>query len=195
MYQYRDLNFSDQPRPLGQVSPGPLVVGDGADVAALESRATDLETIANGSGWAVYVNTAGAQTLTASTKVALVNNAGTKITTQHPIDVAALYDGTVITGRTGDSIGIGLELTFTPSSGVASSLYLAIDIGGGVGEIYPRDFAILKGSGVAHRISYVTMAYTLDTWAANGGTIRVESDGPGDITAVRYVIHRLHKAR
>lgn len=161
------------------------MTGQGARIASLEDC----------TGWGAYVNTAGTQTLTAATKVSLTNNAGTTIVTQHPVDVAALYSAGKITGREGDGIGITIELTFTPSSALASNLYLAIDIGGSVGEIYPRDFAILKGSGVAHKISYVTMAYTLDTWEANGGTVKIESDGPGDVTGVRYVIHRLHKAR
>lgn len=147
------------------------------------------------SGWGAYINTAGTQSLTAATKVSLTNNAGSTILVQHPTDVPALYASGKITGREGDAIGLTIELIFTPTSGVASNFYIAIDIGGSIGEIYPRDFAILKGSGVAHKVSYSTMAYTLDTWEANGGTVKVESDGPGDITGVRYVIHRLHKAR
>lgn len=146
-------------------------------------------------GWAAYVHTGSSQTLTANTKVALVNNAGTVLEGQKPSDIAALYNGTAITGRNGDAIGIGVEFTFTPSDGTASNLYMAVDIGGAVGEIYPRDFPIFRGASVPHKISYNIQAYTLDTWAMNGGTVRVECDGPGSVTAVRYVIHRLHKAR
>jgi head-tail adaptor len=146
-------------------------------------------------GWAAYTHNGAAQTLLADTKVLLTNNSGVKIETQKPADIADLYDGTVITGRVGDSIMAGIEFTFTPSDGSASSLSINIDIGGGFGELYAEEFPITNGGGVAHRISYHPPAYTLDTWAANGGTVEVMADGPGVITGTRYVIHRLHKAR
>ncbi len=43
MYQYNPLNFSDQPVPRGQVSPLPVVVASGADVAAVEADVAALE--------------------------------------------------------------------------------------------------------------------------------------------------------
>ncbi len=132
-----------------------LVAGAVNGMTGFGGRIDALEAI---SGWGAYVNTAGTQTLSAATKVSLTNNAGTTIVTQHPTDVAALYSAGKITGREGDAIGLTIELTFTPTSALASNLYLAIDIGGSVGEIYPRDFAILKGSGVEQKISYSTMA-------------------------------------
>lgn len=146
-------------------------------------------------GWGAYVHTGASQTFVSGVKQTLTNNAGTVIESQKPDDVSSFYSGGLITGRDGDSIGIGIELTFTPSDGVASNLFMAIDIGGAVGEIYPKEFPIFRGSGVAHSISYNIQAYTLDTWQANGGAVKVEVDGPGSVTGVRYVIHRLHKAR
>lgn len=156
---------------------------------------TGLQTAMDGlTGWGAYVNTAAAQSLVAATKVSLTNNAGTVLETQKPADIASFYTAGKIIGRNGDGLGVTVELTFTPSNGTASNFYMAIDIGGSVGEIYPRDYAILRGSGVAHKISYSQICYSLDTWQANGGTVKVEADGPGSVTGVRYVIHRLHKA-
>jgi hypothetical protein len=43
MYQGTELNFSEVPIRRGQVSPGPLVVGDGVEVAAIEARVDALE--------------------------------------------------------------------------------------------------------------------------------------------------------
>lgn len=146
-------------------------------------------------GWASYVHTGPAQAIAADTDTRVENNAGTKIESQMPADVPHLYDGEFVSGRTGDSIIVGTEMIFTPDDGLASSLSLSIDIGGAVGKIYPRDFALVRGSGVAHKISYYPPAYTLDTWQANGGAVTVNVDGPGVLTGVRYVIHRLHKAR
>lgn len=146
-------------------------------------------------GWAAYVHTGAAQAIAADTETALVNDAGAKLEGQQPIDVASLYDGAVVTGRNGDSIMVGVEFTFTPDDGTASMLRLSIDIGGGIGKLYPEEFPITSGAAVEHKVSYHPPAYTLDTWEANGGTLKVETDGPGVITGVRYVIHRLHKAR
>lgn len=148
-----------------------------------------------GSGWGSYVHTGASQTLVGGVKVALLNNAGTVLEPQKPVDIATFYNGTTIPGRNGDGLVAGIEFTFTPSSAAASFLSLAIDIGGTVGELYPQEYIIAHGSGIPHKISYTAAAYTLDTWQANGGVVRVLSDGPGVITGVRYVIHRLHKAR
>lgn len=43
MYQYRDLNFSDQPRPLGQTAPIPTSAASSADLSAVEADVTALE--------------------------------------------------------------------------------------------------------------------------------------------------------
>lgn len=147
------------------------------------------------SGWGAYVHTGAVQSLVANTKMTLSNNRGSVLEMQKPADLATFYDGLVIPGRDGDGVAIGIELTFTPSNGASSALVVSIDIGGAVGELYSQEYALLKGGGVAHKIAYTATAYMLDTWTANGGTVKVVCDGPGSITAVRYVIQRLHKAR
>ena len=165
--------------------PYPVVARGGVWVPVLLSDA---------SGWGAYVHTGATQVLAAGVKVTMDNNAGSVIETQKPSDIATFYDGSVITGREGDGVAIGVELTFTPSSGAASLITVAIDIGGAVGELYVQEYTILHGSGVAHKVAYVANAYQLDTWEANGGLVKVVADGPGDVTLVRYVIQRLHKA-
>ena len=147
------------------------------------------------SGWGAYVHTGAVQSLVANTKVTLSNNRGSVLEMQKPADLVTFYDGAVIPGRDGDGVAIGIELTFTPSNGQSSAIVVSIDIGGAVGELYSQEYALLKGGGVAHKIAYTATAYMLDTWTANGGTVKVVCDGPGSITAVRYVIQRLHKAR
>ena len=146
-------------------------------------------------GWGAYNHTGSTQALTASTKATLVNNAGSKIESQKPSDIDTFYDGSVITGRNGDGISVRLELTFTPDDGTASYFWVAVDIGSGSPiEIYPSRFEITGGALVAHQISYSFPGYTLSTWEANGGAVKVLSDGPGVVSDVVYVIHRLHKA-
>lgn len=147
------------------------------------------------SGWGAYVHTGAAQGIAGGVKATLVNNRGAILEMQKPADVATFYDGDAIPGRNGDGVAIGIELTFTPSSGQSSAIVVSIDIGGAIGELYSQEYAILKGSGIPHKVAYTATAYMLDTWAANGGIVKVICDGPGSITAVRYVIQRLHKAK
>lgn len=183
MFQNRYLNFGDIPLRQGQVSTSTeTALGD-------LSSALSLLT-----GWGAYYHTGSTQALSASTKATLTNNAGTVIESEKPSDITAFYSAGKITGREGDGIAVGIELTFTPDDATASNLYVAIDIGGAIGEIYPKDFPITGGASVAHKISYNITAFTLDTWEANGGTVKVEADGPGVVSTVRYVIHRIHKA-
>lgn len=146
-------------------------------------------------GWAAYVHTGADQVAVVGADTALLNDAGFAITSQLPNDLSALYDGTRVTGREGDSVIVAAEMTFTPDDGQASNINVSIDIGGAIGKLYPQDFPITKGALEEHKISYVAPAYTLDTWEANGGVLTYQVDGPGTFSTVRYVIHRLHKAR
>ena len=129
--------------------------------------------------------------------VNLPNNAGSKYELQKPIDVTTFYDGTVITGRNGDGINITTEFKCRPTgAGVNPRLTVSIDIGGGIGELYPRDFFLTKGTGVTHNFLTSFNAYTLDTWEANGGTVKVTATNENiEIYDIRYVITRTHKAR
>jgi hypothetical protein len=130
----------------------------------------------------------------ANVKATVNNNAGAVLEMHKPADIATFYDGAVIPGRNGDGAVIGVEVTFTPTTGGSSALVVSIDIGGAVGELYAQEYPVLKGLGIAHKISYTAAVYMLDTWEANGGAVKIVCDGPGDLTAVRYVIQRLHKA-
>lgn len=158
-------------------------------------------TINDYTGWAVYVD--GAYTsaspfqLTTDIKVDLPNNAATSLEFQKPIDIPTFYDPTTskILGRNGDGINIVLEFNIRPTANQTTKITLAIDIGGAVGEIYKRDFITSKGIGVEHYYLSSFNAYTLGTWQANGGLIKIVSDFPADIYDIRYVITRTHKAR
>ena len=52
-----------------------------------------------------------------------------------------------------------------------------------------------KGNDVEHYYLSSFNAYTLNTWEANGGTVKIVSDASADIYDIRYVITRTHKAR
>ena len=150
-------------------------------------------------GWAEYRDTAYTDvspfSVVASTDTVLPNNAGAKIESQKPTDITEFYDGTVITGRNGDALGITIDLKAVPTTAGATFVEIWIDIGGSIGPLYKRIITFPKGSGVVRPINFTVNAYTLGTWEANGGTVYVRSDGPVDIYDIRYVFTRLHKAQ
>ena len=157
--------------------------------------------ISDYSGWADYVDgiytSASPLTLSAGVKITLPNSATVIRDSQKPIDVSTFYDNTTssITGRNGDGINIDIEFKAKPTTAAVTKLTVAIDIGGAVGEIYTRDFIMSKGNGVVHYYLSSFNAYTLDTWQANGGKVKIVSDATAQVYDIRYVITRTHKAR
>lgn len=151
-------------------------------------------------GWADYADTqytSASPFVVSTTKLTLPNNATIIRDNQKPIDITTFYNSTdsTITGRDGDGINITIEFKARPATPNLTRITVAIDIGGAVGEIYPRDFILSKGSGIEHFYLSSFGAYTLNTWEANGGKIRIISTAPTEIYDIRYVIMRTHKAR
>lgn len=151
-------------------------------------------------GWAQYTDTtytsASRFTLATDTKVTLPNS-GSKLAPQIPVDITDFYDsGTQkIIGRNGDGYSVGIEFKIVPDSVAASLVTVAIDIGGAIGEIYPSTYILDKGVGVVHNAYFNLAVYTLGTWEANGGDVKIVCNGPAGVYDIRYVFHRLHKAR
>lgn len=167
----------------------------------LESIATSLSRLSSGTaaatGWEVYDHGGGAQSLAASTRTKLQIDGATSIISQSPPDATPLWDTTTdkITGRNGDAITVKVQLTFTPDDATASDFTVDVDIGGAIGIVERQDFSVIRGAGVEHYFAWTFVAYTLNTWEANGGEVYATCDGPGDITDLRIVIARVHKAR
>lgn len=164
---------------------------------SLDATNAALAELEGSTGWAVYNHGGGAQSLATSTRTQLSIDGATKIESQLPLDTGPLWDTATdtITGRTGDGIVCKIQCIFTPSDAMASEVLFDVDIGGGVGIVEYQTFAATKGSGMAHYVSWTFAAYTMSTWLANGGKIYATADGPGDITALRIVVQRTHKAR
>lgn len=144
-----------------------------------------------------FYTSASPLNLTSGVKVTLQNHALTKIVSQVPIDIDSLYKASnfKIIGRNGDGLNITIEFKCKPTTGAVTKIATSIDIGGAIGEIYPRDFILTKGNGVEHYFISSVSAYTLNTWEANGGLVKVVSDADVSIYDIRYVITRTHKAR
>lgn len=152
-------------------------------------------------GWGSYGDTTYTEgspltIIDGATAVDLPNDKGTAIESQKPSDITTFYDGTIITGREGDGINLTIDFKCKPTTGAANPrLTVAIDIGGGIPELYTRDFVLAKGSGVEHNYLSSFNAYTLDTWEANGGTLKISANNDNiEVYDIRYVITRTHKA-
>lgn len=155
-------------------------------------------SIAN-TGWATYVDTqytAGSPfVVSPNTDTLLPNNAGIKNESQMPPDVVTFYDGTVITGRDGDSIDLMAYFKVKPSS-QNQVLDVWVDIGGAIGELYRQTFFFPKGANVESSVMYtIPSGYTLQTWENNGARIYVNASHEIDIYRINYNIDRSHKAR
>lgn len=157
----------------------------------------------NYTGWAVYndgaFTTGSPFSVGSGSKVTLPNNSATSIESQLPTDVSTFYNSTdsLITGRNGDGVSITIEFSVRPTTAASNvRVRTTIDIGGAVGEIYPYEFQMTKGQNVEHYFLEVINGYTLGTWEANGGKVKVEAiNGPIEIYTIRYVVTRTHKAR
>lgn len=133
----------------------------------------------------------------AAARTQLTIDGATKDVSQKPADVAALWDTATntITGRNGDAIVVKVQFVFTPDDATASEVVLEVDIGGIPGVVEEQSFPVTNGASNPHFFNWTFAAYTLETWESNGGAIYATADGPGDITGLRIVIQRTHKAR
>lgn len=148
-----------------------------------------------GTGWANYSDSGSTQTVTANTNTVLLNNAASVIDDQKPSDVPTFYDGSRIRALQNDSLAVLLEFTFTPSDDTASMITAWVEIGAPFGPLFPQAFSITSGSGMPFRVLHLFNCYVGATWAANGALPYIRVDGPGTITARRYLINRLHRGR
>lgn len=183
-----------------------------ANLAAVETFLQDStsgfssagSTASTTTGWAVYNDTqytsGSPLAISSGQKRTLPNNAGSVIESQLPSDVDHFYvnsGDTTITGRNGDGLLWTIEFKVKPTSAASDiRVYTAVDIGGSVGEIYPRELSLTKGNGIEHYYLITNSGYTLDTWESNGGKVKIQAiNGPIAVYDIRYVITRTHRAR
>lgn len=199
--------IQDEGTPLTQrtnldfVGDGVTVTDDSVNNKTIVTVPGNILAVTTTSGWANYADTTyttGSPFLltTAAGKVNLPNNAGTVVDSEKPSDITTFYNGTAITGQEGDAYSITIEFKVRPTTAASDvRISTTIDIGGAVGELYPRDFSLTKGSGVEHYYISSFLYYTLDTWQANGGIVKVQATNSNvEIYDIRYVIAREHKA-
>lgn len=177
-------------------------------VDSLEARITSLEMRPPvhqrlpTQGWASYVDTlytSGSPfVILDGVTSTLGNNAATKIETYLPYDVASYYDPSTakITPRNvGDYHVMAIRLIAKASAPFAS-LKFGIDIGGALGIIFQEEQAFPKGSGTYHPFTFICCGYSLDTFVANGGLVKLTAvDADVSVYNLDFQISRVFSAK
>lgn len=148
-------------------------------------------------GWASYVDTmytiGSPFSVSAGVTADLPNNSGTIIDSQKPADVVSFYQSGKITGRTGDNLDAMIYFVAVPSA-TNAELDIWIDIGGSIGAIYLQTI-YFRGTSPKGVLYSLPSAYTLNTWEANGGTIKIKPSVNMNFYGMTYNFDRSHKAR
>lgn len=150
-------------------------------------------------GWGQYIDTtyteASPLSVPAGTTVDLPNNAGDANETYLPFGVSSLYNGTVMTP---DQIGDAYEISIrfkTKSSINEGAVRVALDIGGSMGEVFSDSRRLVRGTGDENSMAFNFTAFSLDTFVANGGTVKFEAvAGDQSVYDIVFVVVRTHKA-
>ena len=117
---------------------------------------------------------------------------------QLPEGVVSFYDfdNSKITPQ-----NVGDGYTFTvgfrgKSNSNNGSATFSIDIGGSIGEIFKRNFRFPRGTSVIHDFYFTSQGYSLGTFVANGGIVKITSDtGDSEISNITIQVHRTHKSK
>lgn len=176
-------------------------------IRCVETYSTISAAFNGATGWADYDDTqytSGSPfSIVGNTDYLLPNDGGSGVTSQTPNDLNALativasgagYDTLKINGRNGDAIIYTIDLKCVPTNAGTTYIEFWIDIGGAVGELYRRIVSFPKGNGIVRPITLTTLAYTLNTWEANGGSIYVRANGSADLYDIRTIIAPIHRS-
>ena len=158
-----------------------------------------IDSIGGATGWASYRDTLYTEvspfTIADGVTSTVPNNAGTVINAHLPYGVSSLYDGSKITPENvGDYYIFTLRFNAKTTQQVGSYLQFGIDIGGAIGEIFKESVLFAKGANTEQAFSIDTPAFTLDTFVANGGLIKLTSGGGTvSIYDIELQVSRIHK--
>ena len=178
-----------------------VIAGSGLEIKQDSPPSGPVEFSTNVTGWGSYSDTLYTEgsplTLSAGVKVDLTNNAGSSIESQLPTGITTLYNGSTITGFDGDGQLLTISFRVKQTSNQATRVTVVPDIGGAVGEIddFRRDQSFNRGINVEQGYLSSFGVYNGATWEANGATLKIESDEPCEIYNIRFLIHRIHKAK
>lgn len=133
-------------------------------------------------GWASYSTTtytnASPFTVAPNSTVTLLNNANNSIIADLPLGVTAFYNGTtnkITPVAIGDSYTVNVRFKARTTMN-NDYLSLFIDIGAGT-QINAEAKQFLKGANTEQPFSFTMPIFTLATFVANGGEIKLSSNG------------------
>jgi hypothetical protein len=146
-------------------------------------------------GWAQYSDNGLITTTVANTPQQLQIAKDVVIENELPEGITTYWNDTTyaVPGRLNDGITLQLSFEAKPQ---ANNLWLDVwvDLGGSFTKIYAQTFTFPKGSGTVRNIVYALPSlFQGSTWVANGGKIRIESNGAVEISNARLNITRVHK--
>lgn len=155
------------------------------------------------SGWAQYgdsqYTSASPLVITqGNTQVIDIDGLGNTVKSQLPVGVLDFYDtglSKITPVNEGDGYNFSLEFKAqtTSNSGYAT---VFVDIGGSFVRLFPRAVLFPKGANNTEEFYFTSQFYTLNTFLANGGLIKIESNqGTTSIFDISLQIHKTHNAR
>lgn len=156
-------------------------------------------TSSNGSGWALYRDTANTSatpfTLIAQQPTYIPNNAGVVFNTQLPSGVTAFYDVStqkITPARQNDYYIITARFKAIATIN-GSFLDLGLDTQGPLGYIFRETLPFTKGAGVEQAYSYRCPGFVSANFLNNGGRIvATANNGDIDMYDIEYQIARVH---
>lgn len=168
----------------------------GTNTAQIATAAFVNNNIRSRQGWASYSTTtytnASPFTVTPNSTVTLLNNANNSIITDLPSGVTAFYNGTtnkITPIAIGDSYTVNVRFKARTTMN-NDYLSLFIDIGAGT-QINAEAKQFLKGANTEQPFSFTMPIFTLATFVANGGEIKISSnEGTISVYDITYFIIR-----
>ncbi len=160
---------------------------------------TNWVALPTNSGWAQFNNTA----ITSASPLAVAANTPTNLPLGDSGGVNRLsgdfasHDfvdgaGKFIPRASGDAYTLRLGFTLTPSV-INSSITVELDIGGSQGVIYRDNRNIMIPVGQPGQLDFAVPIYALDTFLANGGQFRVETNMSCTIHDIYVVVIPNHQ--
>ena len=152
-------------------------------------------------GWASYADsiyTVGSPLSIANGMTANVtNNAATVIKTYIPFGVTSFWNSAtakITPANVGDGYTFCLRCKIKPSS-AGTYLDFGIYIAGAVGVIFKQTIVLPKGAGIEHDINIECTGYSLATFVANGGIMKITANGGTlSIYNIELQVHRYHSS-
>lgn len=173
------------------------------DLPDEDAQLATLNSTPNWSGWAQYGDsqyTSASPLVTSqgSTSVIDLDGLSNTVKSQLPVGVSDLYDtatSKILPVNIGD--GYSLSLSYKASNTSNNGDFtIFIDIGGSFTRIFPDVKRTPRGQNVAHEFVTSLNYYTLGTFLANGGFIKIESGtGATSLYDISLQIHKTHNAR